>query len=607
MNLINHLAKLGLTLALAVTLAACNDSGSAIGAGGSGAGQGSGVVPADAPGHENIVPASPAMGEPRAGQSYSIYIEVPATGDVLAFTVHEPAEMVSGEKYPLVLYGHGGGEQRVTNPNDPATSNQPINNPKQYIQNGYGVISMDLRGHGESSGTIRLLDPDFEGLALLAMLDWAEAKLDWLAYGPSVDGSDPHNLMLGAIGASYGGAFQMLIHDIDPKHRLDAIIPEATWYDVNSSIAPNGVNKTIWSLFLFGRLSTASNNPDPSRVDPFVQSLMLDGLLTNQINQEQRDFLTYHSNSYFCAGQALATTAGAAIAPLFQPQQPGKIHALFMQGMRDTLFNFNQAYANYDCYRQAGGDVRLRSYHFGHNATPVVLDPGIKPVAPNPDPEAFTPPFDAYDNHCGSLSGHDAGLAFFDEHLKGIAGAADIIPTQVCISLTAEDGVLVDEVTTGHAGTEVDVPSTNVIAAVPELPIVVELGVTAGPEGDVLAGIPRLEVTLEALAEILPGDPIIFAGIGLKRAPLPGLPLPLVWELVDNQIMPLRGLGDHSIDLAGIGERLQPGDQVALLLYGGHSQYLINGSINLAQPNLTPLTVQGKLWLPMLGSPTAAP
>ena len=566
-----------------------------------------GRVPANAPGHDNNVPPSPATGESRAGQSYSIYIEVPTSGDVLAFTVFEPAEMTGGEKYPLVLYGHGGGEQRVTNASSPATANQPINNPQQYIENGYGVISMDQRGHGESSGTIRLLDPDFEGLALLAMLDWAEAKLDWLAYGPGVDGSDPHNLMLGAIGASYGGGFQMLIHDIDPKHRLDAIIPEATWYDVGQAIAPNGVIKSLWSLFLFGRLSFASNELGPSQVDPYAQELLTQGLLSNQFSQEQRDFLRYHSNAYFCEGAPVATNGGPNTAPLFPPQRPGKINALFMQGMRDTLFNFNETYANYDCYRKLGGDVRLHSYQFGHNATPVVPDPGARPIPINPDPNEFTPPLEAYDNHCGSLSGHEAGLAFFDEHLKGIKDAAAIIPQQACLSLSYDDGVLVDEVTTGHAGTQVEIPATNVIAGIPDLPIVVDLGISAGPDGDVLAGIPRLEVDIASTAAGVPGEPILFAGIGIKAAALPGLPAPLVWDLADNQIMPMRGLGRHEIDLAGIGERLQPGDQLALLLYGGHNQYAATSSVNLSQPTLMPVTVAGTLWVPLLGPLPSAP
>jgi len=139
--------------------------------------------PPDAPGHVNDVPASPAPGQSREGLTYDVYIQVPATGDVMAFTVFEPAIVEGGTKYPLLLYGHGGGDNRITDKNDPQAANSPFNdNVKLFIDQGYGVISMDQRGHGESSGTIRGLDPDYEGRNLLALLDWAETRLDWLAY-----------------------------------------------------------------------------------------------------------------------------------------------------------------------------------------------------------------------------------------------------------------------------------------------------------------------------------------------------------------------------------------------------------------------------------------
>ena len=79
------------------------------------------------------------------------------------------------------------------------------------------------------------MDPDYEGKNVLAVLDWAEAKLDWLKYAPS--GNDPHNLVLGSIGGSYGGMYQYMLHNIDPKHRLDAMV---AW------VAPNDLTTRIF-------------------------------------------------------------------------------------------------------------------------------------------------------------------------------------------------------------------------------------------------------------------------------------------------------------------------------------------------------------------------
>lgn len=544
--------------------------------------------PPDAPGHVNEVPAAPAPGQSRAGLTYDVYIQVPATGDVIAFTVFEPATVEGGKKYPLLMYGHGGGDSRITDKNDVQSVYSPFNdNVGFFIEQGYGVISMDQRGHGESGGQIRLMDPDHEGRDLLAILDWAENRLGWLAYGMSVDGRDPHNLLVGGIGGSYGGAFQMLLHDIDPRRRMDALVPEATFHDIRTALFPADTVKTLWGTFLGLRLMSAGNG-----LDPFPRMLLTDGLLGRPPSAEQKDFLYYHSNAYFCNGVPVATNGGPGTTPLFPPQRPGKIHALFFQGMRDTLFPFNEAYGNYQCYRQGGGDVRLLSYQAGHNATPVIPDLGG---------DLFQPLGHMFNSRCGSLSVHDAALAFFDEHLKGIAGAADIVPKQVCLSLRVDDAVLVDEVMTGQAGREVEIPPTTLVAGLPELPVVVPLGIVAGAQGDVLGGIPRLEIDIQPLVAGTAGEPVIFAGIGHRRAPLPGLPLPSLWDLVDNQVMPIRGSGRQALDLVGIAERLRPGDELALLLYGGHDQYLLNGSVNLTQPTIMPLSISGKAWVPMLG------
>lgn len=585
--MINTSSHVGALCALLVLLAACADPARNAARDDQHHSSPPSTVPADAPGYANAIPAPPNPGEARVGLTYSIYITSPATGDTVAFTVFEPTLFEGGQKYPLILYGHGGGEQRVRDSEDPSAAFSPLNNPKIYRDAGYGVISMDQRGHGESGGTIRLMDPDYEGLDLLALLDWAEARLDWLDYGPSVDGSDPHNLKLGSIGGSYGGSFQALIQNIDPKRRLDAIIPETTWYDANASIAPNGVLKSLWSLFLTLRLSAPGNEPDPSKLDPYVREMMLGGLTGNRFSDEQREFLYYHSNAYFCSGVPVATNGGPGTAPLFPPDHPGRINALFIQGMRDTLFNLNEAWSNYQCYRSAGGDVRLMTYQFGHNATPVAPDSGVQPTVPGPDTRS--PPLDSFTNTCGSLSSHAAGLAFMNEHVKGIPGAADGVPG-ICLSLAAEDGVSVEHLTTGRHGIEAEIPATNLVSGAPDAPVPVDLGIIAGDEGDVVGGIPQVRLSISPAFTDAPSEPVIYVGVGRMRSTRPG-----AWELLDNQVTPVRGTGNFDLPLVGIAERLAPGDRIGLLLYGWNDQYTSSGSINL------PVTVQGKAWVPLLG------
>lgn len=562
--------------------------------GGSGApGGGASSVPLDAPGVTNPAPGVPAAGQSRPGQVYDVYITAPGTGDKVAFTVFEPATLTGGQHYPLVLHSHGFSASRSTSlqGNPVAGALSPGNDEiATLVANGYGVISIDERGHGESSGTIRVMDPDYEGKDLLAVLDWAEARLAWLAYGPSADGSESHNLVVGSIGGSYGGMYQFLLHDIDPKHRLDALVPEIAPGDLVFSLFPNNTIKAGWDSVLFAIGNTAGSNLDRFHFDPYVLNLFTTDLVTNQTAPDHLDFFRYHSNRYFCDGQPVATNGGPGTAPEHAPVRPRRINAMFWQGFRDTLFNFNEAYNNYQCYRRAGGDVRLLTYQYGHNALQVVPDPGEL---------LYQPPGDFLQTQCGTLSKNDATLAFFNEHLKGQRGAAASVPTQVCLSLSGTDAVQVDTVRTGKTGTPIDVPATTVVTGLLDVPVVADLGITVGANGDVIGGIPHLSVTLTDTLPVpaLDADPIVFVGIGQRRASAP-----LAWDLIDNQLTPLRGYGVHDLDMTGIAERLAPGDQLALLFYGAHDQYHATGSLNVASPTITTVRVSGQVWLPLLGN-----
>ena len=93
------------------------------------------------------VPSTLAEGESRPGGSYRIAI-LGGHGEAVVFQVIEPRTVVGGQDYPLVLEGHGFAGSRQTNAVDNASITALSNN-------GYGVISIDQRGHGESGGTIR--------------------------------------------------------------------------------------------------------------------------------------------------------------------------------------------------------------------------------------------------------------------------------------------------------------------------------------------------------------------------------------------------------------------------------------------------------------------
>ena len=469
--------------------------------------------PADFPGVTNTVPASPAAGQSRPGSAYSIYIQVAGTGDKVAFTVFEPSTLEGGKTYPLVLQASGFGLSRET----AAT----IANVKPLIEAAYGVISFDHRGHGESSGAVRNMDPDYEGKDVLAVLDWAEAKLDWLQYRPS--GDDPHNLVLGSIGGSYGGMYQYMLHNIDPKHRLDAMVAWVAPNDLTYSNFPGGVAKAAY-------MSVRTTPAKGPLVDPYSANTSAASLQANKMLDGYADYLYYHSNQYFCADRRVATNGGPGTAPEHAPRRGPTVNALLFQGMRDTLFNLSEGYANFQCLRQEGGDVRLLSYQSGHNAAHLVPDPG----------EAYLPQGNVYDGRCGSLHLTTAIGAFFAQYLKGVPGAADVVPTKPCLSIAKDDAVLVNQVMTMQTGgaTAVKVPATKVIAGASlDVPVAVDLGITGAQGSSVVAGIPHLRLTVQAAPDSA-GEPILFVGLGQQHKAAPE-----VWDLIDNQVLPLRGTG----------------------------------------------------------------
>jgi ABC-2 type transport system ATP-binding protein len=74
---------------------------------------------------------------------------------------------------------------------------------------------------------------------------------------------------------------------------------------------------------------------------------------------------------------------------------------------------------------------------------------------------------------------------------------------------------------------------------------------------------------------------------------------PGAYDLLDNQIAPVRGVGMHTLDLTGIAAQVAPGDQLALLVYGEEDQYDATGSINIASPAVVPVTISGNVYLPL--------
>ncbi len=425
--------------------------------------------------------------QPRAGGGvYSVNLQS-ASGHTIAFSVFEPATFNCEKGNPIVLHGHGYGGAREQAPGGLL---------KRLVDSGAGVISIDQRGFGESGGTVRVLDPDFEGQDLLQILDWAEAKLDWLRYSSNKPvGQRQFNMVAGATGGSYGGGYQMLIHNIDPLKRLDALTPDIAWNDLRYSLNPGapygikdfqpaegqikpvGTVKSGWALLLVAGGEAGSLGPklqagDPTALqssgqDLLIRETLLRGATANRFPDGALEFFRYHSPSYWCDAETpgAQTFLQSEVMPGLAPKKPEPVDILFTQGFRDTLFNFNNAWHNFTCYRgleKANGekaDVRLLTHQSGHIVplSPTAV-PGLGDVLGQGaqlglNEIEFQKPAGPF--ACGELDIQDAQFAFLTQKLFTTAevvtikvadasNAFDLLAAnkgKVCLSLSDDVGL----------------------------------------------------------------------------------------------------------------------------------------------------------------------
>lgn len=572
-----------LIVVLSMYLVACNSSGGSSllpsntnnnagtsGTSGGGASGGSGSA------------GTSGAGTTRAGKTYDVTLTSNIDAADIAITIHEPTEFTEGEFYPLILHSHGySGSRQSSRPG-------PDSFIGQFLENGYGVLSLDERGNGESGGEVRILDPKLEGKDWLQVLDWVEVNLAWLEYdanGPDT-GTGKGNPVMGSIGGSYGGGYQHMVYAIDNKARLDALAPDITWNNLLYSLFSGGVFKSMWGTLLAG-LGTRP----PNRQHQDISEGLAEGNGQNTLSPDKQDLLYGNSFESHCRGENDDTTTGGL----------RQIDAFYSQSHLDTLFNFNDLYHNFDCLRELGGDVRLMTKFTGHG-----LDNGKG------------------SDQCGVITRKEATLAWYNEKLKGQTGAADYIP-QICYNLgsTSDDGIIVNDVTVG-GNTSVSFSHDNIVVgeAAASGPVIVSPALYTVPAGgDILAGIPTVEMTITDAA-VGAVDPILFVGIGLKRGDA-GPTRPLM-----NGLTPFRGLGDYERELVGVFERLEAGDELVLMLLpnsnantasvvpsnaasltsfsppnaGDVGQYPSNGSSTPAGINIT-----GTIKLPLIGTNHSAP
>ncbi len=456
---------------------------------------------------------------PNDGAAVLVDLELPSFDDHrIPVTVYKPAIANAETRFPVLLQSHGFTGTRWT-AEDAA---------HPYVAAGFGVVSFDQRGHGDAmdDSDVKFMHPDWEVRDVVALIDEV-ASWDWVLMEDEAT-RDP---VLGAIGHSYGGAYQLMTAVFDD--RIDALAPEITWHNITTALAPNGAIKSGWVDVFYG----AGNAQQSVRFsDEFHQGFAW-ATASNELPAGQ-----------FGLVPDLVTGFNAA-----SPQSyPGAITVptLLVQGMPDTLFPLNHAVWNHDAIAANGADVFLYSHNGGHVLNTESLAPGQSPVPAGLQGVPGGRP-------CGEQE--DLDIAWHQKHLLGLD--VDLGP-RYCIALEDDTAVV---------GDAWPLPGTEFRTVALGGPWPIAQGGGAGTavpmealvaDGEtVLAGVPRLSGSITS-----PGvDAIVY--FSLQKVTADGL----LEHIVHDQVRPLRVAGPNAgavafdIELGGIGTRLAAGDTVYLV------------------------------------------
>lgn len=442
-------------------------------------------------------------------------------GTIVPITVYKPAGASAATPVPVILHSHGWGGSRIKDGSGL---------PGRLWGEGFGVITIDARGHGESVAVAKVHHRDFEVRDTIAVLDFVYDELAWVAKEP--ESGIPKDIVAGGAGYSYAGGMQLTAASWDK--RLDALAPEFTWTDLSYSLAPEGVPKSVWLDILIGLAIEGGVNYDP-RINDWYAAM----LATGEVPDEAIE--------HFEGSSPVLDEIDADV--------------LFLQGIPDVLFNLNNAYRAYETLEARGvGDIRLFTHLTGH-----VL-PGIQPLGTTPvRDETFQ-----QEGPCGVTP--DIIVAWFDERLRG--GPASGIP-EVSFALDDRSCVTFDALPTGAV--EIAIPA----ASIPSGAGSVLLPLMDGPA--LLAGIPRIRA--EGTDSILVEN---FAFAGLVIVSQNGHQ-----RIVDDQSSPFRMVPGQDVDadLAGVAARLEEGDKLFLRVDGANEWFAHNSPRIPGMTVLTDITV----------------
>lgn len=457
-------------------------------------------------------------------------IESRADGTDIVVSVYRPAGASAANPAPVILQSHGWGGTRTKGDGAFATE----------LGRGYGVVSIDQRGHGDSGGQANVQDPDLEGQDMISVIDYV-ASLDWVARDPG----RPDDPVLFAIGGSYGGGYQFVAAFTELRDlgytRLNALAPEITWFNLSEALAPQKVVRTAWVTALYA--AGARMVPD------YIHRAFVFGATTgqwpdgtvpvDQIPNMEAKFFEHGPSGHVAKGRKL------------------DIPVLIGQGLTDNLFNLNQGWKNFEqaLTPRAREKSLLVGYNGGH-ALPNALPLGVTGGG----------------DFCSGEGGFSAlRLRFFDAVLAGQDPSA-LLPAPYNLSTQGGECIRSERLDVRRSyPVGIDVELTTGALTPTGIGAPQQHQVAAGPL--TIAGIPTVQADVTSVG----ADQRVFFAISVGATPATA-------QVVQNNMMPLRELTPvvgqaRTIELPGIAVKVPEGQFAYLTISPVSDMSFGHGSI----------------------------
>ena len=372
------------------------------------------------------LPASAADQPTQADQTATVVNGPPGSPEMpLEYDLYVPDGASAADPRPAIVMTNGfGGSKDI--PEITSTANF-------LVRQGYVVLTYTAAGFGGSGGCITLQSIDRDARGTQQLVDQVLDVRD------DVLRDDDGGLVLGTVGGSYGGGWQLPFAALDD--RVKAAAPGRTWQVLRYSLNPNnrvvpgdptgfshqlseqGVFKVQWTSLFFasGNTQPAMGNGgcpeykqatgDPAQIASIP---VCQGYLVELCTLYGRIVATGDTDA---TGRELLDRASGAT--FVDELGARRLPVLLVQGQRDTLFNPNDALTAYTALRAAGSPVEMIwnwGGHGGYNSRPGECEVyGGGTGAPEPSPTGVGLE-DCY------LTART--LDFFDRHLRGKSGSA---------------------------------------------------------------------------------------------------------------------------------------------------------------------------------------